>query len=125
MDKQRKAELKAAYRQTRPTAGVLMIRNLKNGKMLVEGSLDVRALRNRYHSTLTFIGCRNPALQQDWNELGPENFSFEVLESYDPGPEDSDKDCLELARSLEAVWLEKLMPWGERGYNRDPVTGKD
>ena len=118
MEKQSKAALKAAYRETRATAGVLGIRNLINGKMLVEGSLDVRALHNRYQSSLTFKGCNNQALQEDWNALSPEAFAFEVLESYEPGPEDNDKDCLELVRAMETAWLEKLKPWDEKGYNR-------
>ena len=124
MDKQKKAELKAAYLQSRPIAGVLGIRNLKNGKILVEGSRDVRALINRYRSSLSFIGCRNLGLQEDWNVLGPGEFAFEVLESFEPGPQDSDKDCLELVRAIEAAWLQKLQPWGDRGYNRDPSVGK-
>ncbi|MCE5269765.1 GIY-YIG nuclease family protein [bacterium] len=118
MDKDRKAALKAAYRQTRSLAGVMGLRNLQNGKVLVEGSADVQALINRYRSSLRFIGCRNAALQEDWTAFGPEAFAFEVLESFEPGADDSKEDVLAMVRELEDAWVEKLQPFDEKGYNK-------
>ena len=58
----------------------------------------------------------NKALQNDWNELGPEQFTLEILEEVqrkdDPGFNLEDELTL-----LEMIWLEKLQPFGERGYN--------
>ena len=58
----------------------------------------------------------NKALQADWNEFGPEQFALEVLEEVqrrdDPSFNLSDELVL-----LEMIWLEKLQPVGERGYN--------
>lgn len=124
MDKDRKAALKAAYRQTRSTAGVMGIRNLTNGKVLVEGSSDVRALINRYGSSLRFIGCRNMALQEDWKAFGPDSFVFEVLESFEPGAEDSPEDVLAMVREMEAAWVQKLQPFDEAGYNSRTDNGR-
>jgi len=118
MDKDRKAALKAAYRQARSTAGVMGLRNLVNGKVLVEGSADVQALVNRYRSSLRFIGCRIQALQDDWQSCGPEAFEFEVLESFEPGADDSREDVMALVRQLEDAWVEKLQPFDEKGYNK-------
>jgi hypothetical protein len=59
---------------------------------------------------------RNKALQDDWNEYGADKFIFEVLEVVqvkdDPNFNLSDELTL-----LEMIWLEKLQPVGEKGYN--------
>jgi len=59
---------------------------------------------------------RNKALMEDWNEYGLDAFSFEVLEVVqvrdDPNFNLNDKLTL-----LEMIWLEKLQPVGENGYN--------
>ncbi len=66
------------------------------------------------------MGCRTSrAIQRDWEEYGAECFVFEVLESVDP----TDEKVLDLSeelRVLEELWLEKLQPYGERGYNPAP-----
>ncbi len=67
---------------------------------------------------LTIGRHRNEALQHDWNTFGPEAFAFEILEIVKvPGNEPFDPDA-ELAL-LEQIWLEKLQPFGDRGYNPD------
>jgi hypothetical protein len=62
----------------------------------------------------------NAALQNDWNQFGPDVFSFEILEIVKPSdhPNFSLEDELTL---LEEIWLEKLQPFGERGYNQGPI----
>jgi hypothetical protein len=58
----------------------------------------------------------NKNLQKDWDELGAEKFVFEILEQVQvkDDPNFNLKDELTL---LEMIWLEKLQPFGERGYN--------
>lgn len=58
----------------------------------------------------------NKQLQKDWNALGPDAFAFEILEVV----EQKDTPSFSLADELtllEQIWLEKLEPYGERGYN--------
>jgi hypothetical protein len=59
---------------------------------------------------------RNAALQKEWNEYGAEKFVFEILEvvKIKENPNFNLNDELTL---LEQIWLEKLQPFGERGYN--------
>ena len=61
----------------------------------------------------------NKELQKDWNELGEDQFKFEILEvvQVEDKPNFNLKDELTL---LEEIWLEKLQPFGERGYNTSP-----
>jgi hypothetical protein len=58
-------------------------------------------------------------LQSEWNEVGEDGFVFEVLDMLPP----SDKPGYDVKgelRVLEELWLERLQPYGERGYNVPP-----
>jgi len=67
------------------------------------------------------IGCvffrwANREQQQDWDELGPDQFAFEVLEVVQV-QDDANFNLKDELTLLEQIWLEKLQPFGERGYN--------
>jgi hypothetical protein len=52
--------------------------------------------------------------------LGPGAFTFEILEVVKPSDEPT--FCLEDELTLlEQIWMEKLRPFGERGYNEGPL----
>ena len=61
---------------------------------------------------------RNAALQNDWNAFGADKFLFEILETVEikNDPNFNLDDELTL---LEQIWLEKLDPFGDKGYNTD------
>ena len=65
---------------------------------------------------LTIGSHRNEALQKEWNEYGAEKFIFEILEVV-KAKEDPDFNVRDELTLLEQIWLEKLQPFGERGYN--------
>jgi hypothetical protein len=67
---------------------------------------------------LTIGRHRNDELQRDWNKFGPENFVFEILEVVKPSSA-PDFDLNDELTLLEKIWIEKLQPFGERGYNED------
>ena len=107
------------YKETQRPMGVYQVRNTVNGKVLIGTSVDLPSILNRLRGELRLGGLRNRALQQDWNEHGPEAFAVEILDTLPP----SDKpghDPREDLKALEALWLEKLMPFDERGYNARP-----
>lgn len=59
------------------------------------------------------------ALQKEWKQFGAESFEFtelEILEAAD----DPTYDPAEDLRVLEALWIEKLSPFGDKGYNNPP-----
>jgi hypothetical protein len=99
--------------------GVYGIRNKSNGKLLVGVSVDLPSILNRHRSELLMGGHRNRELQKEWTEFGPETFEFEVLDTLTP-PERPDYDPSADLRALEEIWLDKLSPFGERGYNAKP-----
>lgn len=116
---ERKA-LKRRYKESRRPMGVFSIRNLRDGRRLVASSVDLPAIFNRMRMQLATGTCvKYPELQQAWKELGEEAFAFEVLEELEP-PEDPARDPSDDLAALEALWLEELSPYEERGYNRRP-----
>jgi len=100
--------------------GVFRVLNKVDQKSFVGSSVDVRAALNRQRFQLTGGLHPNPALQADWERLGPEAFDFETLDLLKP-VEDSEADLAEELKVLETLWLEKLTPYGERGYNTRPA----
>ncbi|MBN2408663.1 MAG: GIY-YIG nuclease family protein [Candidatus Aminicenantes bacterium] len=112
-------DIKREYRERKKPAGIFQVKNTANGKVLLGSSLNLEGPLNSHKFMLTIGHHRNEALQKEWNEYGPENFVFEILEVVkvkdDPGFNVSDELTL-----LEEIWLEKLQPFGERGYNASP-----
>src|SRR5512141_1618151 len=109
-------ELNREYMERVKPAGVYQVKNLANGKVLLGSSLNLDGPLNRHKFMLKIGSHTNKALQHDWNELGPEQFAFEIVEEVKvkDDPNFNLKDELTL---LEMIWLEKLQPLGERGYN--------
>ncbi len=123
MDKQKKKELASAYVQSFRPMGVYQIRNVKNGKILVLGSMDLTGARNR----LEFMRQSNlnniHELKQDWNEYGGDSFVFEELDQIKPREEilNDRSELNEYQEEVDALlelWIEKLQPFGDKGYNK-------
>ncbi|MCE5231082.1 GIY-YIG nuclease family protein [bacterium] len=114
-----KNELKLIYKNTHRQMGVFQIRNKANGKVLVGSSLNLAGRRNRFNFEVA-QGCAstNRDMKEDWARFGAENFAFEVLEEIKPGDDPSRDYKFEVAE-LEKNWIEKLQPFGERGYNKE------
>jgi hypothetical protein len=118
MIKDKKALIRE-YKETRRSMGVYKIRNNANGKLLIGVSLDLASILNRHRAELRTGGHRNHQLQKDWVAFGPEAFEFEVLDTLTP-PERPGYDPADDLRALEELWLEKLSPFEEQGYNTRP-----
>ena len=109
-------EIHLEYKERVKPSGVFQIKNIENSKVLLGSSLNLEGPLHRHRFMLKVNSHPNKELQKDWNELGPAQFSFEILETVQLGYDQSFnlKDELTL---LEEIWLEKLQPFGERGYN--------
>lgn len=114
-----RAELKRAYREAERHAGVYQVKNTVNGKVLLGSAMDLHGPFNRHRFTLKYGIHLNKQLQREWNEFGEGAFVFEVLEVVKK--RDAPDFSMEIALSaLEAAWVERLQPFGERGYNTSP-----
>lgn len=113
----RKRELKQQYKETKIEAGVYQIKNTKNNKVFIESTNNLKTINGR-EFMLKMGGHPSRELQQEWNTFGAEAFVFEVLETLPEKPEGyySVKDAL---KKLEEKWMEKLQPYGERGYHKE------
>ena len=111
-------DLKREYKERKKPAGVFQVKNTANGKVLLGSSLNLEGPLNSHKFMLT-IGChRNETLQKEWNEYGPDKFVFKILEVVKV-KDDQHFNLSDELRLLEQIWLEKLQPFGERGYNTD------
>jgi len=107
------------YKDTPRPMGVFQVINKVNGKVLIGSSLNLTARLNRFKSELKLGSCRNVVLQKEWKEFGHEAFIFEELEILKPLDDPSYNPAEDL-KFLEDLWTEKLKPYGEKGYNKQP-----
>lgn len=121
MDAQRKKELIAQYKRTRPPMGVFIVRCKVNNKYYLEGTQD---LRGRINGTKARLGLGagmhpNKELQKEWDEFGEENFTIEILENLEYDKEDEAKtDYKDDLALLQMVWEEKLAKEGLEPYKK-------
>jgi hypothetical protein len=114
IDKKKKRK---EYKDTPHPMGVFQIKNKINGKVLIGSSVNLPAILNRYRAELKMGSCRITALQEEWNQFGSEEFEFNELEILEP-QNDPAYDPAEDLSVLEALWIEKSSPFGEKGYNK-------
>jgi hypothetical protein len=105
------------YKNNPPEMGVYQIKNRLNGKVLIGTSKNLTGILNRFRTELKLGGCRNIDLQKEWNSFGSEAFEFEVLEVLEH-MDDPVYDAAKDLKVLETLWLEKLTPYGIKGYNK-------
>jgi hypothetical protein len=119
-----KKQLKREYQQTARPMGVFVIRNNLTDKILVGSGLNLPGIINRHRFALERGLHANKGLQADWNELGSDNFAFEIVDELSPGADPQADQRKELA-FLEDLWLERLQPYGERGYNEKKISREE
>ncbi len=111
-------EIKREYKERKKPAGIFQVKNVANGKVLLGSSLNLEGPLNGHKFMLKMGNHRNSELQADWNKYGEDKFLFEILEVVkvkdDPNFNLEDEMTL-----LEQIWMEKLQPFGEKGYNTD------
>jgi len=101
--------------------GVYQIRNTGNQKIYIASSANLNAMNGQRFQLESGLH-RNKKLQQEWREFGSEVFAFEVLEILKK-KEDGYFDARDALKKLEAGWLDRLQPFGDRGYNEDRTRG--
>jgi hypothetical protein len=119
-----KKELKRNYQRIARAMGVFLIRNNINDKVFLAAGLNLDGIINRHKFQLQTGVHANKTLQADWNELGSGNFSFEIVDELTPS-QDQGRDYRQELALLEKLWLEKLEPFGERGYNERKKTREE
>lgn len=109
-------DMKREYKERRKPSGIFQIKNTANGKILLGSSLNMEGPLNGHKFMLTIGRHTNEALQKDWNEYGADKFVFEILEVVRV-KDDTNFSLEDELTLLEQIWVEKLQPFGDKGYN--------
>lgn len=117
MDKQRRKELREEFKQIKTYMGVIQIRNNVSGKIYIAAHPNLKNKWLTQKGMLDWGRHPNSQLQKDWMELGPEAFTYEVLEQKET---DKVTDMRWELKQIIKPWLEKLQPYGDKGYNKPP-----
>ena len=119
-----RSEIKRLYKQNRPDAGIYQIRNLANGRFYVGSTPNLEGTRNSRMFQLRMgkvVFSRE--LQEDLDQFGSGNFEFSILDVLEKTERHGSSE-----RALEELhlrWLEKLQPFGDRGYNSIKAYQRD
>jgi hypothetical protein len=116
-----KKKLKRDYQQNTRPMGVFLIRNNINDKVFLGVSLNLDGIINRHKFQLKNGIHANKALQADWQKFGSGNFAFEIVDELTPS-QDASRDYGQELALLAKLWLEKVQPFAERGYNERKQT---
>jgi hypothetical protein len=116
-----KAAAKLEYKLSHRPMGVFQIRNTANDKVFVDSSTNIPGKINRHKFTLNLGSHASKSLQADWTEHGELRFEFETIEPVEPR-DDPNYDYAADLVTLEDLWLEKLQPFGDGGYNERKMT---
>ncbi len=115
---------KRMHKQSRPDSGVYQIRNTANGRIYVGSTTNLEGIRNsRLFQLRMGKVVFSRELQEDLDQFGAGSFEFSVLEVLDAADPANGSE-----RSLAALyvrWLDKLRPFGERGYNSAKAYQRD
>jgi group I intron endonuclease len=114
-----KSEIKKKYKQSLTPMGVYQLKNLINGKILIGSSKNLPGRKNRFEMELSLENFSDKELLHDVREFGKDKFAFEVLDYLEP-KEDPAYNYTEDLKTLEELWIEKLQPFNEKGYNKQP-----
>ncbi|MEA1961359.1 MAG: GIY-YIG nuclease family protein [Bacillota bacterium] len=112
----RKKELKQQFKEIKVDAGVYQIRNKLNNKIFVTSTPNLKTLNGRRFELDSGKCPMNSGIQTDLKEFGPQAFEIEILEALEEKDE-PDFNRKKALKELEEKWLDKLQPYGERGYN--------
>lgn len=115
MDSARKKALLQEYKQQKTYYGVIQIKNEQNGKIFISAVPNTKNRWHFYQLNLNNNFYHNTPLQEDWNQFGAENFSFEILWEKDTEKVTNMKQEL---KKLQREWQERLQPYGDIGYNK-------
>jgi hypothetical protein len=104
------------YKQTPTPMGLIRIRNTANGKIFLLTAKNIPGIINSQRFSLENGTHPNSELQSDYRKLGPSGFAFEVVDYLEPR-EGAGHDYTADLRALGELWMERLKPYGDKGYH--------
>jgi hypothetical protein len=118
-------DAKLRYKLSHRPMGVYQIRNTANDKVWINSSLNLTGSFNGDRVKLNGGSHhKSPELMRAWKEFGEQNFVWEILEELPPRS-DPGYDYRPDLEFLEDLWLEKVEPYGDAGYNEPKKTREE
>ena len=91
------------YKRRKLQGGVYKITNTLNGKYLLGHTTNVKSVQNRFAFALATGSTLHYKLKKDWQELGAQTFTFEILEELEQQANQSQAEFLEELKTLEQL----------------------
>ncbi len=92
------------YKERKQLGGVYRITNTLSGQYLLGYAANLNSVQNRFQFSITTGSAPHPKLQKDWQELGPQTFTLEILEELEQQPGQSQAEFLDDLKTLEQLW---------------------
>ena len=121
----RRKELKQQYKLAKPEMGIFIIRCLKNKRCHLQATPDLRGVMNGAKARLNSNSHPYRALQQDYNLLGKEQFTMEILETLPYDKDETKTDYSEELALLQMIWEDRLLQDGYMFYGKRAEPEKD
>lgn len=104
--------LKAAYKESRPEAGVYRIVNQRSRRIFLGSTVNLGSVRHKLEFAQSTDSPSTPdrRLRADARADGLAAFTFEVLETPEIGPQMIERQIQDDLATLESLWREKLQP---------------
>lgn len=106
----RRREISKQYRERRLRGGVYTIANTVNGRYLIGHTADLASVRNRFQFAVTTGTTVDPRLRDDWQAMGPDAFSLDVLEELEQRPGQTQAEFMDDLIALEQMLRAGLDP---------------
>jgi hypothetical protein len=117
MEQNKRRKLLEEFKQIKTYMGVSQIKNKVNGKIFIDSYPNMKNKWLTLQMQLNMGRFANAELQKDWQQFGAEAFDYELLEQKET---DKVTDMRWELKQILKPWLEKLQPYGDRGYNKPP-----
>ncbi|MCM3000211.1 GIY-YIG nuclease family protein [Paenibacillus cellulositrophicus] len=108
MDKSRRAELIAQYKEMKPQMGVYMLKCVPSGRIYLGFTQDMKSMLNRHQFMLKSGLHKCKELQREWNEYGESQFEVKVVDTLAYDKDESKTDYTEDLELLRDIWKDKL-----------------
>ncbi len=101
MEKERKREIIANYKQQKTTGGIYAIKNTENKKIFIKADINLEAARNRFDFSQKVNSCVQIKMREEWEKYGPGAFAFEILREIELGAEEPQRAFKDRLKKLE------------------------
>ena len=104
----RRKEIINEYKARTLHGGIYKIINTRSGKYLIGHATNLKSVQNRFQFAMTTDSTIHPKLKKDWEELGAQAFTLEILEELKQRSDQSQTEFLEELKTLEQLWRANL-----------------